>query len=344
MELDEYQTLYDNTSVCNDTTCTWSDVINQVVSGMWGYMMANDPRPSYVHQTNIMGAPPAGSEGTNGLPPSTYTPPATCPAGAPCTTGDGTLYQVLDPLLYEYNQYFNSTAPFEQLTEQAIANLLAEQSAWAATTAVTGSIEGNQVTVDNGTGAAFETPLTGVENVGSPYAGSQSGWTDAPAGASTYTAFAAWPAEPTNPVVVEIPNGSAPEGQSAAAGNPNQPTTPAVRYFAVQTAPYTVSIKHGAVTVSMACRASRGRTAKGKVCAGGLTLKVAGHVLRHTFRFRSGKVDRVTVKLTKAVRTAAAAAARRHSGKHTLTGKLVITTTLAKRLTHASRGTLTIRA
>ena len=73
-------------------------------------MMGNDPRPSYVHQTNIMGTPPTGSEEPGDLlPPTTYTPPATCTAGAPCTKGDGTLYQMLDPLLSQYNEYFTST-------------------------------------------------------------------------------------------------------------------------------------------------------------------------------------------------------------------------------------------
>ena len=180
-ELDEYQTLYPAGSFACPTTCNFRDVITQVVSGLFSTTMGNDPRPSYVHQTNIIGTPPAGSEESPDLlPPATYTPPATCAAGAPCTTGDGTLYQALDPFLYEYNEYFNSTAPIEQLTEQAIANLLAEQQSWSATTAVSGYIEGNVVTVNN-SGSALEVPLTGT-NVGSAYAGTQSGWTDAPTG------------------------------------------------------------------------------------------------------------------------------------------------------------------
>ena len=61
-------------------------------------------------------------------------------------------------------------------------------------------------------------------NVGSPYAGTQSGWTDAPTGTSTYTALAAWPAEPTNPVILTPPAGPAPGGPPAKGGNPNPPT------------------------------------------------------------------------------------------------------------------------
>ena len=111
-ELDEYQTLYPAGSFACPTTCNFRDVITQVVSGLFSTTMGNDPRPSYVHQTNIIGTPPAGSEESPDLlPPATYTPPATCAAEAPCTTGDGTVYQALDPFLYEYNEYFNSTAP-----------------------------------------------------------------------------------------------------------------------------------------------------------------------------------------------------------------------------------------
>ncbi|MGO9882270.1 MAG: hypothetical protein ACLPV4_04555, partial [Solirubrobacteraceae bacterium] len=138
-ELDEYQTLYPAGSFACPTTCNFRDVVVQVVSGLFGTMMNNDPRPSYVHQTNIIGTPPSGSEESPDLlPPASYVPPATCTAGAPCTAGDGTLYQALDPLLAQYNEYFNSSAPIEQITEQAIANLLAEQQAWSATTGVSG--------------------------------------------------------------------------------------------------------------------------------------------------------------------------------------------------------------
>ena len=99
-----------------------------------------------------------------------------------------------------------------------------------------------------------------------------------------------------------------------------------------------------AVTVSLTCKASHGRTVKGQVCAGSFTLRVAGHTLRHTFRFKSGKTDRVNLKLTKPVRAVAVAVARRHTKKHTITGKLTITTKLSGKKTHLARGALTIRA
>ncbi|HUA44484.1 MAG TPA: hypothetical protein VMA77_04610 [Solirubrobacteraceae bacterium] len=328
-ELDEYQTLYPAGSFACPTACNFRDVITQVVSGMFATVMANDPRPSYVHQTNIIGSPPPGSEESPDLlPPVTYTPPATCAAGAPCTQGDGTLYQALDPLLYQYNAYFQSNAPIVQLTEQAIANLLAEQQAWAASAAVSGDIEGKLVTVNN-SGPALETPLTGT-NVGTPYAGTQSGWTLAPSGTSTYSALAAWPAAPTGPVIPTPPTGSAP-------GNP----AGKLAYIAIQTAPKTVSMKHDKVTVALKCVATRGKTKKGHVCAGHLTLKVAGRSIRHNFRFKSGKVDRIAVTLPKRVRARLASFHRKH---RKLIGGLVISTKQAKRAAAITYGRLTIKS
>lgn len=347
-ELDEYQSLYPAGSFACPTTCTFRDVITQVVSGMFSTMMANDPRPSYVHQTNIIGTPPAGSEESPDLlPPATYTPPATCAAGAPCTAGDGTLYQALDPLLYEYNEYFNSSAPFVQMTEQAIANLLAEQQAWSASTAVSGYIEGNTVTVDN-SGPAIAAPLTGVQNVGSPYAGTQSGWTSAPTGSSTYTALAAWPAEPTNPVIVASPTGAAPGGTPASGGKPINPTPPSppapsqakppLYYVAVQVAPRTVSIKNGTASVSLKCEAKNGKPAKNHFCTGKLTLRVLGKTVSHTFRVKATKNVRITITLPK---PAIAGAGKKH---RTLHATLAISTKQPTGTAKLTRGTLNIKA
>ena len=195
-EVDEWNTLFlepskggqcENTSTttCETKAANFAEIINSVVSGMFQNMMNNDPRPSYVHQTNIMGKPPAG-------PPTTGTPPNT-----PEKTGDGLLYSVLNPLLEEYGKYFVSTAPYEQLTLEAIGNLLAEQKAWsqANTSQVSGYIEGSQVTINN-SGAAVNAPLTGVTGIGTSYGGITSGWTSVPAGASTHTDPVTWPAAP----------------------------------------------------------------------------------------------------------------------------------------------------
>jgi hypothetical protein len=344
-ELDEYQTLYPAGSFACPTTCNFRDVITQVVSGLFSTTMGNDPRPSYVHQTNIIGTPPAGSEESPDLlPPATYTPPATCAAGAPCTTGDGTLYQALDPFLYEYNEYFNSTAPIEQLTQQAIANLLAEQQAWSATSAVNGYIEGSVVTVNN-SGAAIEVPLTGT-NVGSAYAGTQSGWTDAPTGTSTYTAAAAWPAEPTGPVILAPPTGAAPGGTPAKGGNPNQPAAGSTKaplyYAAVQVAPKKVSMKKGTAAVSLKCEAKNGKAAKNHFCTGKFTLKVMGKTVTHSFRIKATKTAHISVKLPKKALLAASAAAA-HKRQVTWHAGLVVSTKQPKGPAKVTRGTLTIK-
>ena len=206
-EVDEYNTLYlppslggqcvaNSTTTCETTPKNFAEIIESVVSGMFLNMMNNDPRTSYVHQTNLLGQPPAG-------PPTTGTPPNT-----PDTTGDGLLYSVLNPLLAEYHKYFASNAPYEQLPLGGIANVLAEQKAWskASTGQVSGYIEGNQVTVQNSGTEAVSTPLTGVSAVGSSYGGIQSGWTGAAAGTSTYTAATSWPTAPET--VQQEPQGS----------------------------------------------------------------------------------------------------------------------------------------
>ena len=205
-EVDEWNTLFgpdcvpSSTTTCQKAgeTATFAEIVKSVVSGMFQNMMNNDPRPSYVHQTNIIGQPPAG-EPTNSTPLPT----------TPEATGDGLLYSVLNPLLAEYNKYFASTAPYEQLTLGAIGNILAEQAAWKAAVAaghISGYIEGSQVTLTNSGTTAINTPLTGITGIGTSYGGITAGWTSVPAGASTHTAPVAWPESPSP--ITEAPQGS----------------------------------------------------------------------------------------------------------------------------------------
>jgi hypothetical protein len=205
-EIDEYNTLYlptgDGTGACAAprTDCfpagtaaytTMAPILASVDSGMFQHMMGNDPRPHYFHQSNLITSP----------------------------AGSGLYYETMTPLLQEYNGYFvtdsataQNNAPIEQLTTAQIGDLLNEQSAWASGQShVTGSINGNVVTITN-SGAALELPLTGMTDVGTGYAGTVSGWANAPAGTSTHTAITAWPALPTTPVVVTTPTGPAPGG------------------------------------------------------------------------------------------------------------------------------------
>jgi hypothetical protein len=346
-EANEYETLYDSPTCISNaaTTCnpagtvfTMADIVNSIDfgnPGMFSHIMGNDPRPHYFHQTNMM------SQNT----------------GVATTSGDGLYYQVMNPLLAQYNTYFAANAPIDQLTMQATGNLLNEQGAWAtaAGSQVTGSIEGNIVTVKNG-GAAMNIPLTGITGVGSLYGGTQSGWVNTPAGSKTYTALAAWPALPAIPPVVTVPTGPAPGTPAKTLPKAPAPITPPggsvtptkkhvtskpIAYAAVQVKPKTVSIKHHKVTVSLACKATKGKTAKNKLCAGSFTLTVAGHKLTHRFRFRSPKTHRFTVTLSTKVMTAATRTRRHH--RHKMVGSLLIKTTQSHAKARQSRGTLTIR-
>jgi hypothetical protein len=189
-EVDEYETLYDaptctaipGVTSCNPagTTFTIADILASIDQGMFQHVMGNDPRPDYFHQTNLM------SQTT----------------GAATGEGDGLFYETLDPLLKQYNTYFGSNSPIEQLTMAQIGNLLNQQAAWKANTQVSGYIQGNQVTITNG-GAAADVPLTGITTVGTPYGGTQSGWTSEAAGSTTYTAQSTWPA----PGAAQAPQG-----------------------------------------------------------------------------------------------------------------------------------------
>jgi hypothetical protein len=193
-EVDEYNTLYtpvadggqcvaSSTTTCESSPATFADIIDSVVSGMLTNMLSNDPRPSYVHQTNIMGAPPAGPA-TSGTPPTT-----------PDTTGDGLLYSVLNPLLAEYNSYFSSLTPYQQLTLGAIGDVLGEQTAWTAAQAagsVTASETNGAVTVSNSGSSAVSVPITAPTGTtvngaafGQAYGGTLSAWTSVAGSGST---------------------------------------------------------------------------------------------------------------------------------------------------------------
>ena len=202
-ELDEYNTLYTSvapdsqchdtsTTTCSSTLYTFPQVITQVVSGMFQNMLSNNPEINYVHQTNLMGTPPYSSI----LPPAGYVPAATAASG---TSGDGTLYEVLNPLIAEYDGYFNTNTPYVQLTMGGIGNTLANQTAWASTLAassptVTASETNGVVTIANtGTGAANVpvtvppgTTVSGSSTTLDSYGGELSNWLNV-AGSSSAT-------------------------------------------------------------------------------------------------------------------------------------------------------------
>jgi hypothetical protein len=189
-ELDEYNTLYTSVgpdsqcqstavTTCASTLYTFPEVITNVVSGMFTNMLSNNPEPTYVHQTNLMGKVPY----TTVLPAASYVPSSTTPD----TSGDGLLYSVLNPLLSEYHTYFTADTPYEQLTLGAIGTTLTEQTAWtAAQTAgsVTATELNGVVTVTNTGTGAINVPITapvgttvsGSNPVLQPYDGQLSNW------------------------------------------------------------------------------------------------------------------------------------------------------------------------
>jgi hypothetical protein len=204
-EVDEYNALYtavaqggkcvaSPTNTCEEKPVNFAEVVASVDTNMFQHVMGNDPRPHYFHQPNMMGTPPPGA-------PTTGTPPATLPS-----KGDGLFYSVLNPLLEEYDAYFNTQ--LEQPTMAQIGALLAEQQAWskANTSQVSGYIEGGVLTLQNTGTEAVTTPLTGVTSVGAAYGGIQSGWTSVPAATSTYPIPTPWPAAPAS--VQQEPQGS----------------------------------------------------------------------------------------------------------------------------------------
>src|ERR1700728_925612 len=204
-EIDEFNNLYTSaedggkcvpspTTTCETKPANFAEIVKDVDTNMFQHVMGNDPRPHYFHQPNLMGSPPPG-------PATTEAPPATSP-----TVGNGLFYSVLNPLLEEYNSYFNT--PLEQPTMAQIGQILVEQQAWSKANAsqVNGYIEGNQVVVQNTGTEAVNTPLTGVPGVGSSYGGIQSGWTSAAAGEHAYAAATSWPTAPE--AVQQEPQGS----------------------------------------------------------------------------------------------------------------------------------------
>jgi hypothetical protein len=212
-EVDEYNTIY-------GAGHTFADVVNSVVSGMLQIMLNNDPRPTYVHQTNLMGQPPAG-------PATTGTPPATLD-----TVGDGLLYSVLNPLLADYHSYFSAATPYEQPTLGAIGTILADQSAWS-TAVSAGTVSttdtGGTITITNNGAASMAVPVTAPTGTviepagtafGTAYSGALSDWVTLAPGQSEVLQAPAAPHVTTQPTNQSLLAGTTATLTAAAAGNP----------------------------------------------------------------------------------------------------------------------------
>ncbi|MGZ4277616.1 MAG: Agd3-related carbohydrate deacetylase [Solirubrobacteraceae bacterium] len=206
-QLDEYNWIYvapangggcvpiAGVTTCRTTPATWTDYVTSENNVMFRHVMGNDPRPHFMHQSNLADYNPAL--------------PETDP------NQGGILYPVIDGLLGRYDAGIDrSSAPLLQLTSAQIAATLAQQSAWAANLAA-GKVDAwlldGVLHVRNLDGAAMDVPLTGT-TVGDLYAGQRSGWTSIPAGGEQ--AFS--PNDPANAAAPTV-SGTAKAGSTLSA-------------------------------------------------------------------------------------------------------------------------------
>jgi hypothetical protein len=152
-QLDEYNYVYlppslgggcvaSATNTCLTKPVSWDQYVNNEATIMFRHMVSNDPRPHYMHQSNL--------------------------------AEDGTMYPVVDELLRRYRGYFKPS--IVQLDHSAIGQELARQAQWKQAVAagqVSGYLLNGAVYVQ--TTATTEVPFTGT-SVGQLYAGQRSGW------------------------------------------------------------------------------------------------------------------------------------------------------------------------
>ena len=113
-QLDEYNWIYlapangggcvpiTGVTTCRTTLATWSDYVTSENTIMFRHLTGNDPRPDFMHQSNLADYNPAL--------------PETDP------NQGGILYAVIDPLLSRYESQFDRTStPLIQLTPTQIA-------------------------------------------------------------------------------------------------------------------------------------------------------------------------------------------------------------------------------
>jgi hypothetical protein len=217
-QLDEYNWIYvdpahgggcvpiTGVTTCRTTPATWAEYVTSEDRVMFGHVVGNDPRPHFVHQSNLAGFV----------------------AGLPETDANqgGILYPVADGLLARYESDFDrSSAPLLQLDESQIGQVLAQQSAWTATRVagtVTAWLQDGRVHVRNTGAAAVDVPLTGT-TAGTLYGGQKSGWTTLAAGAEQVLS----PNDPANVTAPSI-TGTARVGETLTAAGGDWTGTPTI--------------------------------------------------------------------------------------------------------------------
>ena len=219
-QLDEYNWIYvapangggcvpiAGVTTCRTAAATWTDYLTSENNVMFRHLMGNDPRPHFMHQSNLADYNPAL--------------PETDP------NQGGILYPVVDGLLQRYEASVDRTsAPLVQLTSAQIVGVLSQQSAWAANVAagkVSAWLQDGTLHVKNLDGAAMDVPLTGT-TVGDVYGGQKSAWTSIPPGGEQEFA----PNDPANAAAPTV-SGSAKVGSTLSAGRGSWTGTEPIDY------------------------------------------------------------------------------------------------------------------
>ena len=187
-QLNEYNTLYatpqtsigngetghctdTSSTTCRTTPATEADFLASESHIMLSHVLANDPRVGYAHQSDLIG--PATQNGAD------Y---------------GYTILDLISNMLSQYNTWYASTAPVQQMTDVTDAQTLAEQGAWATANSggkVSATVQNGVVTVTN-SGSEVKVPVTvpagttvnGGAAFGQSYGGNLSDWVDLGNGAT----------------------------------------------------------------------------------------------------------------------------------------------------------------
>jgi hypothetical protein len=219
-QLDEYNWIYvlpangggcvpiAGVTTCRTTTASWADYVNSENTIMFRHVMGNDPRPHYMHQSNLADYNAALPETDPGQ--------------------GGVLYAVVDPLLTRYDAYIErGSTPLVQLTSTQVSQTMTRADTWAAKLAagkVTAWLQDGQLHVKNADAAAADVPLTGT-TVGDFYGGQKSGWATIAAGSERVLS----PSDPAN-VAAPVVSGSERVGSKLTSGRGSWSGTPTIDY------------------------------------------------------------------------------------------------------------------
>jgi hypothetical protein len=170
-QLSEYNYLYlppalggscVNTAIttCFSQAADWSTYMKNTVAQIYGHVLANDPKPHFMHQSNL--------------------------------AGDGLVFTVMDAVFAQYKTHIK--VPFLNLPMSAIGQLMTQTLAWnrvnapgtvagtVGTQKVSAYLLNGKVVVRSTHSTSLLVPVTGT-TVGTAYGGTKpSGWLNVPAG------------------------------------------------------------------------------------------------------------------------------------------------------------------